>query len=79
MNFESVISPLLGISEKQVAATIALLDEKATIPFIARYRKEKTGSLDEVQIADIQRDTSAYRNSPTASKPYSTPSAAWAN
>lgn len=56
MNFESVISPLLGISEKQVAATIALLDEKATIPFIARYRKEKTGSLDEVQIADIQRE-----------------------
>lgn len=56
MNFESVISPLLGISAKQVAATIALLDEKATIPFIARYRKEKTGSLDEVQIADIQRE-----------------------
>ena len=37
-----------------MAATIALLDEGATIPFIARYRKEKTGSLDEVQIAAIQ-------------------------
>ena len=37
-----------------MAATVALLDEGATIPFIARYRKEKTGSLDEVQIAAIQ-------------------------
>ncbi len=36
-----------------VAATIALLNENATIPFIARYRKERTGSLDEVQISTI--------------------------
>lgn len=56
MNFESLISPIVGISAKQVAATITLLDEKATIPFIARYRKEKTGSLDEVQIAGIQQE-----------------------
>ncbi len=56
MNYESIISPIVGISAKQVAATIALLDEKATIPFIARYRKEKTGSLDEVQIAGIQQE-----------------------
>lgn len=53
-NFAHIISPIVAISEKQVAATLALLDEGATIPFIARYRKEKTGSLDEVQIADIQ-------------------------
>ena len=52
--FSHIISSLVAISEKQVAATIHLLDEGATIPFIARYRKEKTGSLDEVQIADIQ-------------------------
>lgn len=38
---------------RQVAATVALLNDKATIPFIARYRKEKTGSLDEVQIGAI--------------------------
>ena len=38
---------------RQVAATVALLNDKATIPFIARYRKEKTGSLDEVQISAI--------------------------
>ena len=56
MNYESIISPIVVISAKQVAATIALLDEKATIPFIARYRKEKTGSLDEVQIAGIQQE-----------------------
>lgn len=56
MNFAQLISPVLSISEKQVAATIALLDEKATIPFIARYRKEKTGSLDEVQIGAIQSE-----------------------
>ena len=52
--FSHIISSLVAISEKQVAATIHLLDEGATIPFIARYRKEKTGSLDEVQITDIQ-------------------------
>ena len=53
-SFSHIISSLVAISEKQVAATMCLLDEGATIPFIARYRKEKTGSLDEVQIADIQ-------------------------
>ncbi len=53
-SFSHIVSSLVAISEKQVAATICLLDEGATIPFIARYRKEKTGSLDEVQIADIQ-------------------------
>ncbi|MEE1254862.1 MAG: Tex family protein [Paludibacteraceae bacterium] len=53
-SFSHIISSLVAISEKQVAATIHLLDEGATIPFIARYRKEKTGSLDEVQITDIQ-------------------------
>lgn len=51
--YSHIISPLLSISERQIEATIALLDEGATIPFIARYRKEKTGSLDEVQIASI--------------------------
>ena len=53
MDYSSIISPILGISSRQIAATIALLDEKATIPFIARYRKERTGNLDEVQIASI--------------------------
>lgn len=56
MNYASLISPIVSISEQQVAATLSLLDENATIPFIARYRKEKTGSLDEVQIASIQSE-----------------------
>ena len=53
MTYAEHIAPALGLRTNQVAATIALLDDKATIPFIARYRKEKTGSLDEVQIAAI--------------------------
>jgi uncharacterized protein len=48
------ISAELRIAEHQVAATAKLLDEGATIPFIARYRKEATGTLDEVQIAEIR-------------------------
>ena len=51
MNIPSVISRRLQLGEKQVSAVISLLHEGATIPFIARYRKERTGSLDEVQIA----------------------------
>ena len=53
MKYSEHIAPILGLRTAQVDATITLLDDKATIPFIARYRKEKTGSLDEVQIASI--------------------------
>ncbi|WP_299461589.1 Tex family protein [uncultured Microscilla sp.] len=48
------IAQELNITEHQVAATALLLDEGATIPFIARYRKEATGSLNEVVIAQIR-------------------------
>ena len=48
------ISKELSITEKQVSTTVTLLDEGATIPFISRYRKEVTGSLDEVQVAAIR-------------------------
>jgi uncharacterized protein len=48
------IAKELHLTEKQVHATVQLLDEDATIPFIARYRKEATGSLDEVAIAAIR-------------------------
>ena len=51
--FSRLIATQLGLSEKNVAATLALIDEGCTIPFIARYRKERTGGLDEVQIAAI--------------------------
>ncbi|RIJ34417.1 Tex family protein [Pontibacter oryzae] len=48
------IAKELSITIKQVEATATLLDEGATVPFISRYRKEVTGSLDEVQIAGIR-------------------------
>ena len=54
MSHEIIISNELSITQKQVNTTIALLDEGATIPFISRYRKEMTGSLDEVQITAIR-------------------------
>ena len=44
----------LNLQPRQVAATAVLLEEGATVPFIARYRKEKTGELDEVQITSIR-------------------------
>lgn len=52
-HFQSIASEL-NISINQVSATLALLDEGATVPFISRYRKEATGSLDEVQVAAIR-------------------------
>ena len=52
-DFSTIISSRIGVAATQVAATISLLSEHATIPFIARYRKERTGSLDEVQISQI--------------------------
>jgi len=48
------ITKELGLQPRQVAATAVLLEEGATVPFIARYRKEKTGELDEVQITNIR-------------------------
>ncbi|MBK9734573.1 MAG: RNA-binding transcriptional accessory protein [Saprospiraceae bacterium] len=50
-----IISLALGIQQSSVLKTVTLMNDGATIPFIARYRKEMTGSLDEVQIADIQK------------------------
>ncbi len=49
-----IISDQLSISYKKIQSTAELISEGATIPFIARYRKEVTGSLDEVQISNIQ-------------------------
>lgn len=60
MKFLGLIANKIGIAEKQVEATVALLNDNATIPFIARYRKEKTGSLDEVQIAAIADEYHRY-------------------
>ena len=43
----------LGVRPQQVSATVALLDEVATVPFIARYRKEVTGALDDIQLRQL--------------------------
>ncbi len=51
--FSKLIAKATGISERQVQGTIGLLEEGCTIPFISRYRKEVTGTLDEVQVAGI--------------------------
>lgn len=52
--FHRMISTAIGVSEKQIAHTLDLLGDGATIPFISRYRKEATGGLDEVQIEAIK-------------------------
>ena len=52
----------LNFNESQVENTIKLFDEGATVPFIARYRKEVTGNLDEEQIRDVIEKVTYYRN-----------------
>ena len=57
-NFAHLIAQTLNLNEDAVRNTLALLAEGCTIPFISRYRKERTGSLDEVQIAAINDENS---------------------
>jgi uncharacterized protein len=52
--FAQSIAVKLNIRTAQAEAVLSLLEEGATIPFIARYRKDKTGGLDEVQIQQVQ-------------------------
>src|SRR4051812_30643710 len=54
-----VIAVELSLSPRQVQSTLALFEEGATIPFVARYRKEVTNGLDEVQLRDIE-ERAAY-------------------
>ncbi|WP_459170125.1 Tex family protein [Natronospora cellulosivora (SeqCode)] len=60
--FIKIISKELKLKENQVKGTISLLDEGNTVPFIARYRKEITGTLDEVQIREIEDRIDYLRN-----------------
>src|SRR5215470_2503536 len=55
------IAQTLQVSLKSLVATIELLDEGSTVPFIARYRKEATGNLDEVQIRAIEEKLLYFR------------------
>lgn len=54
MSYSSIIAEQLNLGARQVEKTIELLEQGATVPFIARYRKEATGSLNEVQITAIR-------------------------
>src|SRR5271156_3861545 len=55
------IAKSLNVPMKGLVATIELLDEGGTVPFIARYRKEATGNLDEVQILAIEEQLLYFR------------------
>ena len=56
-----IIAKTLGIGARQIEQTLGLLDGGATIPFIARYRKEATGGLDEVQIAEVAKQNEKFK------------------
>jgi len=61
MNITAQLSSELRLQEPQVKNVLALFDEGATVPFIARYRKERTGSLDELQIRELMHRYVYYK------------------
>src|SRR5262245_50023288 len=61
MTYASRIAAQLNVREGQVASAVELLDSGNTIPFIARYRKEATGTLDEEQLRQIAASLEALR------------------
>ncbi len=61
MSIDQTIARLINLTPKSVSAVIKLLDGGDTIPFIARYRKEATGGLDEIQLRRIREELSRLR------------------
>jgi len=61
IEFSQQVASKLNIRRQQAEAVLNLLSEGATIPFIARYRKDKTGALDEVQIQQVQEEAAALK------------------
>src|SRR3954452_16671190 len=59
LNVVSTVAHELSLSPQQVGGALRLFDEGNTLPFIARYRKEATGGLDEIQLRDV-RDRAQY-------------------
>ena len=53
-SIEQIIAEEIGCQERQVHAAVGLLDDGATVPFIARYRKEVTGGLDDTQLRNLE-------------------------
>ncbi|MDA0195676.1 MAG: Tex family protein [Bacteroidetes bacterium] len=68
MKHEEKIAHELGVKTHQVQATVQLLDDGATVPFISRYRKEVTGSLDDVQVTAIRDRIQQLRDLHTRSE-----------
>ena len=62
MEILSSVADELQFKLTQIENTVKLFDEGATVPFIARYRKEVTGNLDEEQIRDVIEKVTYYRN-----------------
>ena len=62
MNIEKKIAEELGIKVTQVEAAVKLIDEGCTIPFIARYRKEVTGALNDEQLRNLDERLKYLRN-----------------
>ena len=62
MDIVKTLAQEFSIKEEQVEATIALIDEGNTIPFISRYRKEVTGSLDDTTLRDLNDRLQYLRN-----------------
>ncbi len=60
-NIPQIVASRLGLPLKGVEAVIGLLDEGATVPFISRYRKERTGSLDEVAVRSVESTLAKVR------------------
>ena len=54
MEINQQLAQELGVQLRQINAAVGLLDEGATVPFIARYRKEATGSLDDSQLRNLE-------------------------
>ncbi len=61
MDIIKIISDELNIKQSQVQSAVNLLDEGNTVPFIARYRKEATGALDDTQLRLLEEKLAAYR------------------
>ena len=62
VHYAETIASEMGIQPRQVARSTELFDEDNTVPFVARYRKEATGGLDEVQLRDIKERLAYLRN-----------------
>ena len=62
MDVSAIIARELSIRPGQIQAAVRLMDDGNTVPFIARYRKELTGSLDDAQLREISERLTALRN-----------------